>query len=44
MHDEGRSWAAAVSDEYFGVLSDEERATLRELLQKLTRRNIKRLD
>jgi len=43
VHDDGRSSAAAVSNEFFGVLSVEERATLRDLLQKLTRRNIQRL-
>jgi len=43
VHDDGRSSAAAVSNEFFGVLSVEERATLRDLLQKLTQRNIQRL-
>jgi DNA-binding MarR family transcriptional regulator len=43
LHDGLRASAAAVSDQFFGVLSPEERATLRDLLQKLTRRNIKRL-
>ena len=43
MHDDGRSLAAAVSNELFGVLSVEERATLRDLLQKFSRRNIRRL-
>jgi DNA-binding MarR family transcriptional regulator len=43
LHDDARSSAAAVSNELFGVLSAKERATLRGLLQKFTRRNIQRL-
>jgi DNA-binding MarR family transcriptional regulator len=43
VHDEVRSPATAVSDDLFGVLSDEERVTLRQLLQKFGRLNVKRL-
>ena len=43
MHDTLRATAAASSDEMFGVLSTDERATLKDLLQKLARRNIQRV-
>jgi len=43
VHDEVRAHATAVSDEMFGVLTDDERATLRHLLQKFGRANVKRL-
>jgi DNA-binding MarR family transcriptional regulator len=43
MHEILRSTAPAFSDEMFSVLSTEERATLRDLLQKFTRRTIQRL-
>ncbi|MGD0114603.1 MAG: MarR family transcriptional regulator [Dehalococcoidia bacterium] len=43
VHDEVRSHAIAVSDEMFGVLTDEERIALRRLLQKFGRANVKRL-
>ncbi|HUS82983.1 MAG TPA: MarR family transcriptional regulator [Dehalococcoidia bacterium] len=42
-HDDVRESAAATSDELFGVLSTEDRATLRNLLQKLAQRNIQRI-
>lgn len=42
MFDILRSSAPAFNDEMFGVLSNEERETLRDLLQKFTRRNIER--
>ncbi len=38
-----RETAPAFNDEMFSVLSDEERATLRDLLEKFTRLNIQRL-
>ncbi len=43
IHDEVRSQAMAVSDEMFGALTDEERATLRRLLHKFGSANIGRL-
>jgi DNA-binding MarR family transcriptional regulator len=43
MYDILRSTAPAFNDEMFSVLSDEERVTLKDLLQKFTRRNIQRL-
>ena len=43
MHDTLRATAAASSDEMFGVLSTDERAILKDLLQKLARRNIQRV-
>ncbi len=43
MHDDIRAAAAAVSNELFGVLSDEDRTTLRDLLRKFGQRNIRRL-
>jgi DNA-binding MarR family transcriptional regulator len=43
VHDDVRSSAAAVSNDLFGVLSDEDRATLRDLLQTFFKRNIQRL-
>lgn len=43
VHDEVRSHATAFSDEMFGVLTDEERITLRQLLHKFGRANVKRL-
>jgi DNA-binding MarR family transcriptional regulator len=38
-----RETAPAFNDDMFSVLSDGERVTLKELLQKFTRRNIQRL-
>jgi DNA-binding MarR family transcriptional regulator len=43
MHDTLRATAAAFNDELFGVLSADERTTLKELLQKLAYRNIQRI-
>jgi len=43
MHDDIRAAAAAVSNELFDVLSDKERETLRDLLQKFRQGNIRRL-
>jgi len=43
MHDKLRATAAAFNDELFGVLSADERATLKDLLQKLAYRNIQRI-
>jgi DNA-binding MarR family transcriptional regulator len=43
MHDTLRATAAAFNDELFGVLSADERATLKDLLQKLAYRNIQRI-
>lgn len=43
MHDSLRADAAAFNDELFGVLSRDERATLKDLLQKLAYRNIQRV-
>jgi len=43
MHDGLRATAAEFNDELFGVLSSEERETLKDLLQKLARRNIQRV-
>jgi hypothetical protein len=43
MHDRLRAAAAEFSDELFGVLSADERATLKDLLQKLAYRNIQRI-
>ncbi len=43
MHDGLRSTAAEFNDDLFGVLSSDERETLKKLLQKLARRNIQRV-
>ena len=43
VHDDIRASAAAVSNELFGVLSDRDRATLKDLLLKFRQRNIQRL-
>jgi DNA-binding MarR family transcriptional regulator len=43
MHDGLRAAAAEFNDELFGVLTGEERDTLKDLLQKLARRNIQRV-
>jgi DNA-binding MarR family transcriptional regulator len=43
VHDYVRASAAAVSNELFGVLSDRDRETLRDLLQKFRQGNIRRL-
>jgi len=43
MHDKLRATAAAFNDELFGVLSADERTTLKDLLQKLAYRNIQRI-
>jgi len=43
MHDGLRAGAAEFNEELFGVLSNEERETLKDLLQKLARRNIQRV-
>jgi MarR family transcriptional regulator for hemolysin len=42
-HDDIRGPAAATSDELFGVLSAEDRATLKNLLQKFAQRNMQRI-
>jgi len=42
-YDDVRESAASTSDELFGVLSAEDRATLKDLLQKLAQRNIQRI-
>ncbi|MDI6858209.1 MAG: MarR family transcriptional regulator [Dehalococcoidia bacterium] len=43
LHDSVRVAAVQVSEELFGVLSNEERAELKELLQRFRRRNMQRL-
>jgi DNA-binding MarR family transcriptional regulator len=43
VHDDVRASAAAVSNDLFGVLSGEDRATLKDLLQTFFKRNIRRL-
>jgi DNA-binding MarR family transcriptional regulator len=43
LHDSARASAAAVSEEMFGVLSKEDRAALKELLQRFQERNLERL-
>jgi len=43
LHDSARAAAVEVSNELFGVLSDDERTELKELLTRFRRRNMQRL-